>query len=102
MKVLIGVIIMRSIAYRSKQAFAAALDLPEDVILNKPRIIVTGENQVTIENHKGIVLFQDNMVRVNSESGPITVNGTGFEVLFMGGSTITIAGRFKSLVYEGI
>jgi sporulation protein YqfC len=93
---------MRSIAYKSKQAFAAALELPEDIVLNKPRITVSGENQVIIENHKGIVLFQDNMVRVNSESGLITINGTGFEILFMGGSTITIAGRFKSLVYEGI
>ncbi len=93
---------MRSIAYKSKQAFASALELPEDVVLNKPRITVTGENQVVIENHKGIVLFQDNIIRVNSESGPITIKGTGFEILFMGGSTITIAGRFKTLVYEGV
>jgi len=93
---------MGDMIYRSKQAIAGALDLPEDVILNKPKIIVTGEDEVIIENHKGIVLFQDCMVKINSGVGLITINGTGFEILFMGGSTITIAGKFKSLIYEGI
>lgn len=87
--------------YKSKQTIAGALELPEDVLLNRPKITVTGENEVIIENHKGIVLFGDNLVKINSGIGLITINGTGFEILFMGGSTINIGGRFKSVVYEG-
>jgi hypothetical protein len=31
----------------------------------------------------------------------ISIYGSKFEVLFIGGSTITIGGKFKSIVYEG-
>lgn len=87
--------------FKSKQAIASALELPEDVILNRPKITVTGDNEVIIENHKGVVIFGEKMVKVNSGIGLITINGTGFEILFMGGSTINIGGRFESLIYEG-
>ncbi|MGE5629125.1 MAG: sporulation protein YqfC [Solirubrobacterales bacterium] len=93
---------MGNIGYRTRQSLASALELPEDIILNKPKITVTGKDEIIIENHKGIILFQEEVFRVNSEAGMITIYGTGFEILFMGGSTIIISGRFKSIVYEDI
>lgn len=93
---------MKGIGKRSRQVIGKALELPEDVVLNKPKITVTGEEEVIVENHKGIVLFQETMFKVNSDAGLITIYGNNFEILFMGGSTIIIAGRFKSIVYEDI
>jgi len=87
--------------YKTKQNIADKLDLPRDIILNMPKIIVTGDNEIIIENHKGVVLFGENQVRVNSGVGLISIYGSRFEILFMGGSTITIGGKFKSIAYEG-
>jgi sporulation protein YqfC len=87
--------------YRTKQNIADKLDLPRDIILNMPKITVTGDNEIIIENHKGVVLFVENQVKVNSGVGLISIYGSRFEILFMGGSTITIGGKFKSIAYEG-
>lgn len=86
---------------RTKQNIADKLDLPRDIILNMPKITVTGDNEIIIENHKGVVLFGENQVKVNSGVGLISIFGSRFEILFMGGSTITIGGKFKSIAYEG-
>ena len=101
MKVLLGVCGMESKLYRTKEALAERLELPRDIVLNMPKITITGENEITIENHKGVVLFEEKEVKVNSNVGLISINGTGFEILFMGGSTLTLNGKFKSIVYEG-
>ena len=84
----------------TKEIIAEKLNLPKDIILNIPRIIVTGDNEIYIENHKGIVLFEENEVKVNSSVGMFSIKGSRFEILFIGGSTITISGKFKSIEYE--
>lgn len=92
---------MRKKFYRAKETVASTLDLPKDIILNLPKITVTGSQEITIENHRGVVVFEDNIVKINSGSGLISIYGKNFEILFMGGSTITIGGKFKSIDYEG-
>ncbi|MBO0524346.1 sporulation protein YqfC [Clostridium botulinum] len=87
--------------YNAREAVAEKLDLPRDIILNQPKIIVTGNEEITIENHRGVVVFEEKVVKINSGSGLISIYGKDFEILFMGGSTITLGGKFKSIEYEG-
>lgn len=86
---------------RTKETIAQKLDLPRDVVMNIPRIMIIGDNEITIENHKGVILFEEREIKVNSNVGLITVYGDEFEILFMGGTTLTLSGKFKSVVYEG-
>lgn len=92
---------MESRLNKIKENFADKFEFPKDIVLGLPKITITGENEIIIENHKGIVQFEDNIVRVNSEIGLISIHGKNFSILFIGGETITISGLFKSLVYEG-
>jgi sporulation protein YqfC len=85
---------------RTKEIIAEKLDLPRDVVLNIPKITITGSNEITIENHKGVALFDEKKMKINSNVGLITIYGQSFEILFMGGSTLTVSGKFKSMVYE--
>lgn len=86
---------------KTKETLAEKLDLPRDVVLNLPKITITGDNEITIENHKGVILFEDHEIKVNSNVGLITIEGMHFEILFMGGSTLTVSGKFKTVRYEG-
>ncbi|WP_050606828.1 sporulation protein YqfC [Clostridium niameyense] len=92
---------MKKKFYKTRQTMAETFDLPKDVILDMPRIIITGDKEITIENHRGVVVFEDEQVKVNSGIGLISIYGNNFEILFMGGSTITLGGIFKSVIYEG-
>ena len=86
---------------KSREIIAEKFNLPKDVILDIPKILVIGNREVTVENHKGIIAFERNIIKINSRFGPITINGEDFEILYIGSSTTTISGKFKSIVYEG-
>lgn len=93
---------MESKIDRIKEGLAEKLDLPRDIVLNIPKIIITGDNEIIIENHKGIISFDSSEIKINSKVGTITLDGVNLEILFIGGNTITISGKFKSLIYEGL
>lgn len=86
---------------RKKRVLIEKLDLPKDVILDIPKIIILGKEEVTIENHKGILVFESNEIKVNTSFGPLTIKGENLEILYIATSTITISGKFKAINYEG-
>lgn len=86
---------------RGKEVLIEKLDLPKDVLLDVPKIIVTGRNEVTIENHKGIMVFERDKIKINTNMSPIEINGSEFEILYISASTITIKGYFNSIEYVG-
>ncbi|MDP4145878.1 MAG: sporulation protein YqfC [Bacillota bacterium] len=86
---------------KTKESIVEKLDLPREVILDIPKITITGNDEITIENHKGVIRFEDKEVKINSNVGAVSIHGKKFEILFIGGNTIVITGKFKSVVYEG-
>ncbi|AGF54704.1 MULTISPECIES: sporulation protein YqfC [Clostridium] len=85
---------------RGKEKILNKLDLPSDISLDLPKIIVIGNREITIENHKGIIFFETNMVKINSRVGAIIISGENFEILFIAETSITISGLFKGISYE--
>ena len=85
---------------KAREIFTEKLDLPKDVMLNLPKITIVGNTEITIENHKGIILFERNIIKINTKVKVINIEGENFEILYIGDSTITISGKFKSVGYE--
>lgn len=83
-----------------KEKILGKLDFPTDISLDLPKIIVVGNREITIENHKGIMSFQSNMVKINSRIGAVTITGNDFEILFISETSITIKGVFTGISYE--
>ena len=85
----------------TKRFLTDKLELPREVVLNLPKITIYGDNEIQIENHRGIILFEKDEVKLNSTVGIIFLKGIDFEIIYMGGSTLVLSGRFKSIEYEG-
>lgn len=85
-----------------KRIITEKLDLPKDVFLDFPKITLVGKQEITIENHKGVLIFEKNIIRINSKVGPIAINGDSFQILYISSLTITISGNFESVKYEGM
>ena len=68
---------------RGKEVLVEKLDLPKDVLLDVPKIIVIGRNEVTIENHKGIMVFEREKIKINTNMSPIEIKGHEFEILYI-------------------
>lgn len=90
---------MESKFNRGKEIIVEKLDLPKDVLLDVPKIIVVGRNEITIENHKGILVFERDKIKINTNMSPIEIKGSQFEILYIAASTITIKGYFDSIEY---
>lgn len=83
-----------------KENMTSKLELPRDIVFDLPKITIIGNNEITIENHKGIVLFEEKEIKINSGIGLISIYGNDFEILFMGGKTLTLRGAFRMISYE--
>jgi len=51
------------------------LELPQEVCSNIPKIIITGFDEMIIENFKGILEYEEFFVRINTHIGIVNVNG---------------------------
>ena len=91
---------MKEKLVKTREVLTEKFDLPKDVMLNLPKITIIGDSEITIENHKGIVLFERNIIKINTKVKIIDIEGENFEILYIGDSTITISGKFKSISYE--
>ena len=85
---------------KGKEKILSKLDFPRDISLDLPKIIVIGNREIIIENHKGIIFFETNMVKINSRIGAILIKGEEFEILFIAETSITISGIFQGISYE--
>lgn len=76
-----------------KRKTIKALDVPSDVILDMPRLTMVGFLQLYIENHRGVLLFSDQELRLLLKQGQLIIRGEGLvirtilsEELFLEGS----------------
>lgn len=76
------------------------LELPSEVILDVPKVTILGYEEITIENHKGIIEFDTSLVRINTKLGPIKIEGRGLEIEYIGAHTLVISGRCNGAIYE--
>ena len=58
-----------------KQQFSDFLEIPGDVALDLPRIVIVGNIQLFIENHRGILEYSPESVRISTADSELTVTG---------------------------
>lgn len=60
---------------RQWQRLAGILEIPQDIILDLPRITMLGNKQLLIENHKGIIEYTPSLLRIKLSQGELIVAG---------------------------
>lgn len=78
------------------------LELPEEVCSNIPKTIITGFNEIIIENYKGILEYEEFFVRINTYIGIININGFNLNLENMNNDDIRVTGKIESLEFERI
>ncbi|HHY42637.1 MAG TPA: sporulation protein YqfC [Thermoanaerobacterales bacterium] len=83
-----------------KRKISDALDLPQDIILNVPRVVVTGKIAVFIENHKGIVEYNSDSVKINTSVGVVCIKGKQLLIKTIVADEITVEGEISAVEFE--
>lgn len=82
-----------------KWRISESLELPKEVTLNIPIIKVTGRNDIYIENHKGIVEYSSEILRINSEIGIIKIMGKNLYIKEINKEEIFITGDVNTIEF---
>lgn len=54
---------------------ASWLDMPQDVVFELPRLTLIGDRQLYIENHRGVINFSEEVLRLALIKGELEVRG---------------------------
>ena len=55
---------------------AEFLELPLDTVVELPKMVVNGNQQLVIENHRGIIEYESSVIRVGTKLGEIKITGS--------------------------
>lgn len=73
------------------------LGLPADVVLDLPHIVWIGNLEVSVLNHRGLVLYSPARVVIGSTAGPVRVEGEGLAVRRVTSDAVHVVGRVRTV-----
>lgn len=82
--------------------FDKALELPQEVCSNIPKITMVGFDEMVIENFKGILEYEEFFVRINTHIGIVNINGYQLNLENMTNDDIKVTGKIESVDIERI
>lgn len=82
-----------------KSNLSDALELPKDIVMDLPKITIIGDTEISILNHKGIVEYTDEVIRVNSNSGIIKIEGNKMAIKTILTEEIIIFGQIDGVTF---
>lgn len=65
--------------------------------MRQPRLILTGQGKLLIEQHHGLFSYETRCVRVRTETGMVTVTGENLVIAFFGTEDMQIEGCITGL-----
>lgn len=75
------------------------LELPPDVILDLPKLTMVGDRQLSLENHRGIIEYDPDRVRVSTNQGEIRVRGADLCIRSIAKEEILLAGQILAVEF---
>lgn len=85
---------------RSYNKLDKILEMPKEVCSEIPKIIITGFDEMIIENFKGILEYEEFFVRINTHIGIININGFNLNLENMTNDDIKVTGKIESMDIE--
>lgn len=75
------------------------MELPQDVMMDLPRITMIGQIHIYIENHRGLIAFSDKELRLLLKQGQLLIRGDAFVIKTILPEEILLEGRVDQVTY---
>ncbi|TBL67607.1 sporulation protein YqfC [Paenibacillus thalictri] len=90
---------MRSLSKKINNFTAKLLDLPQDVVTDLPRITMVGNVQLYIENHRGVIHFSNEQLKLGLTKGQLEVIGQNLTIRAILSEEVFIEGVIREIKY---
>lgn len=78
------------------------LDVPQDVTMHLPRVTMIGNMQMYIENHRGVLHFSSEMLKLALPKGTIEVHGANLIIRTIQKEEVFIEGLIDDVKYQNL
>lgn len=82
---------------RMERLLGDMLELPKDLVLDLPRLVIIGQRELHLENHKGIIEYGDCCIKINLARGLLEIEGEELEIKLIMQDEISITGVINCL-----
>ncbi|KNF09349.1 sporulation protein YqfC [Gottschalkia purinilytica] len=82
-----------------KETVSEMLELPKDIMLDLPKVTMVGNLQVYIENHKGIIEYSKQRIRINTNNGVLRILGNDMFIRTILTEEIIIIGEIYTIEF---
>ena len=82
------------------ERFAEATEIPKDIFSGCSKLTTYSDNQIIVENYKGIMEYTDEKIRIKTGGKILYISGTALTICAITESDILIEGKFKNVGWE--
>lgn len=75
------------------------LELPQEVLLGTPKMVLNGNGSLLVENCKGIVEFENHKIRLSTAIGLVKIQGGHLTIKEITRENVIITGEINSLEF---
>ncbi|AYA77072.1 MULTISPECIES: sporulation protein YqfC [unclassified Robertmurraya] len=84
---------------RVRNWMTQTMDLPQDVMMDLPRITMIGQIHIYIENHRGLLTFSEKELRLLLKQGQLLIKGKAFVIKTILPEEILLEGKIEHVIY---
>ncbi|OIJ16148.1 sporulation protein YqfC [Anaerobacillus arseniciselenatis] len=90
---------MRKINKMVRKWMTDKMELPADVTMDLPRITMIGQLHIYIENHRGVLKFSNQELRLLLEQGQLLIKGNHFVIKTILPEELLLEGVIDQVIY---
>jgi len=82
-----------------KREITSALALPKEIVLNLPLITMYGNEELNLENYKGIVEYSNERIRISTSKGILKIEGRNLLLKHVTSENISVTGGIVKIEF---
>ena len=82
------------------EEIAERFDPPPETLAQVPRVTLSGNRRVVVENHRGLLAYSNEMIEVAGGRLRVRIVGDGLCLRAMDAATLLVTGKIQSLELE--
>lgn len=90
---------MKRMRQQLKNWMTKQMQLPADVMMDLPRITMIGQLHIYIENHRGVLRFSNQELRILLKQGQLLIKGDHFVIKTILPEELLLEGRIDQVLY---
>lgn len=86
-------------AGKIKKSICKALDMPEDVIFDLPKIVMNGDVEISCGNYGGIIEYSTSLIKLYTGQKKLCIEGSALLIRNIDPDEIIISGKIKTVSF---